>query len=120
MSGKGDTPRPVDPKIYGKYYESIDWDHHEPTRIVDGNKNPLKLSSRQKNGIYKKAKELKAELRDALCTKTECFKPTDANISKMINREMKVKDKIDKFKKSMKAIGADPRDYNIELFRKGR
>lgn len=117
--GKGDTPRPVDKVAYDNNFDAINWGP-EKTRIVDEHNNPTKLSSRQKNVIYKKAKELKGELREALCTKTECFKPTEVNVRKMINSEMRVKHKVQLFKNSMKAIDADPRDFNVERIRKGR
>ena len=67
-------------------YESI-FGHSGPrkTEVVDSHKNPTKLTSYQKNSLYKKAKELRENLKDILCTKSECNIPNDKNVNKMIN-----------------------------------
>jgi len=92
----------------------------QPERIVDERGNECKLTSRQKNALYKQAKELKAKIKGSLCTRDECWDPNERNVKKMINSEFKVSDKIDYFTKAMKAVGADAKDYDIERMRRPR
>ena len=128
---KGDNYRPTDLGKYGKNYDNIFGNrkvsrstgrryHNGPTGkgVVDIHGNPIKLSSRQKNAIYAKAKKLKSEIKDSLCTFKECQNPSERNVQKMIHGELKNKN-IEAFKKNMKAIGADPKDYNTEKLRRG-
>ena len=91
---------------------------HSGPLVVDSHKNPIKLSSYQKNEFYRRAKNLKEELRDILCTRKECWDPTDRNVNKMLNSEFKSKKKVEEFKNRMKAIGADPKDCNPERLRR--
>ena len=87
-------------------------------QITDQNGRPITLSTYQKNEIYNKAKALKEQIRESLCSREETRNPTDRNIDKMQNSEFKIKDKIDRYKKSMQAIGADPKDYDVERLRR--
>ena len=61
---------------------------------------------------------MKEQFVHGLCTVRETKEPTDKNVNKMIHSEFALKGKIDKFKQSMKAIGADPKDYNVEKLRR--
>lgn len=101
---------PLDEKLPG----GIDY---EKPKVVDKKGNPTILKSYQKNGLYDKAKKLKEEIRDNLCNKDECDYPTERNVKKMIHSEFGVQAKIEEYKKCMKAIGADPKDYNIDKLR---
>jgi hypothetical protein len=98
-------------------YEKI-FGHSGPLKILDAQKNPTRLSSFQKNSLYKKAKQLKTELSDILCTKTECDIPNEHNVNKMLHSEFKNKKKVEEFKNCMKAIGADSRDRDPEKLRR--
>lgn len=86
--------------------------------IVDEKGNPINLTDRQKNALYSQAKELKQKISDGLCSRDECRIPNDKNVHKMINSEFKNSEKVETFRKAMKAIGADPKDYNIERWRR--
>jgi hypothetical protein len=92
----------------------------QPERIVDEQGKECKLTSHQKNALYKQAKELRSKIKDNLCTRDECWDPNDRNVNKMIKSEFKVSDKIDYFTKAMKAVGADAKDYDIERMRRPR
>ena len=78
--------------------------------IVDPQGRPLNLSSYQKNELYRKAQNLKQQIRDAICSRDETRIPNERNVDKMINSEFKNSSKVEEFKKSMQAIGADPSD----------
>ena len=93
-------------------------DNKKPVQIVDRNGNPQTLSSYQKNKIYQRARELQNEIYEGMCTKDECWNPTDYNCEKMIRKEFPLKDKIAEYKRCMKAIGADPKDLDTEKLRR--
>lgn len=99
---------------------NINKDNAGPTGngVVDIGGNPQRLSSYQKNSFYGQAKQLKGEIKEALCTKDECKNPTDRNINKMRRGEEAVKKKIEKFKKCMQIINASPKEYNVEKLRR--
>ena len=90
----------------------------QTTRIVDRRGNDIKLSDRQKNEIYRKARDMKERLRDGMCTKNECWAPTDRNVNKMLKGEFKLAPQVELYKKSMQVIGADPKDISTERLRR--
>lgn len=79
---------------------------------------PIKLTSNQKNMLYRKSKELKIKLKDRLCTNRECEKPTERNVNKMLNSEFTIKKDIGAYTKMMGNIGADPKDCSTEKLRR--
>jgi hypothetical protein len=88
-------------------------------RIVDRSGKPVILNARQKNEIYRKAKEVREHLRDGMCTKSETRNPTEHNIKKM-QREFANDHKKQIYIKSMQAIGAEPPDVDCERLRRKR
>lgn len=100
------------------YSESLAEQGPKNPRVVDQKGNETKLSDYQKTKLYDQAKKLRSEIEGSLCSKEECRTPTDQSVRKMIHSEFKAKEKVEEFKKVMKAIGADPRDYNVERFRR--
>ena len=104
----------------------IDYSDKEPeipgenqaTRIVDKTGNEISLSSRQKNGLYARAKELRAEISDKMITHAECWSPTDDNVAKMRRREFPLNGKISEYSKIMTAIGANPREREADSYRR--
>jgi hypothetical protein len=92
----------------------------EKTKITDEKGNEINLSSHQKNSLYSQAKKLESEIKESLCTKDECWTPNHKNVQKMINSEFQANGKIEKFQKAMKALGADPKEFNIEKLRRGK
>ena len=86
--------------------------------IVNPKGEAIKLNDRQKNEIYRKAKVLKESLKDKLCTRNECAKATPYSINKMLNSEFKTSGQMDLYNKSMRAIGADPKDADVERLRR--
>lgn len=87
-------------------------------KIVNERKEPIKLTSYQKNEIYRNAKKLSEQLKDKMCSKRECEHPTQQNVRKMLLSEFKAKNDIEKFKNSMRAIGADLKDCSSERLRR--
>ena len=100
----------------GNNYEKI-FGHSGP-KIVDKQNNPVSLSSHQKNELYRKARILKEQIREGMCTKTETRIPNHRNVSKMLNSEFKLSSKMTEFRKSMEAIGADPKEFSTERLRR--
>jgi hypothetical protein len=86
--------------------------------VVDVRGNPTKLSDYQKNHFHSEAKKLQDEIKGSLCSRDECRNPTDRNVQKMLKSEFPISQKIEGFKKRMQALGADPREYNVEKFRR--
>lgn len=89
-------------------------------KVVDSKGRPVKLSEQQKSTLYGRAKELKEEIKSGLCTKDECFNPTENNVKKMLNSEFKLRPKVEVYNKIMRMLGADPREVNIETLRRGK
>ena len=87
------------------------------TLIDNDGKKINKVTVFHKNKIYKQAKQLASELRHDLCTKSECWNPTDRNIKKMIHNELQ-NPKTRAYQMAMKAIGADPKDCSTEMLRR--
>lgn len=87
-------------------------------RIVDKQGNTIKLTSFQKDALYAKAKTLREEVRGSLCTKSEARNPTAKNVDKMISSEFRNSPKMEEYRKTMQAIGADPGDSSIEKLRR--
>ena len=102
------------PVTGGDNYERI-FGHSGPK--VDIFTEPPRSSSK-KNEDYRIANKLKEDLRDSLCTHTECDIPNDRNVKKMLYSEFKAKKKVEEFKNRMKSIGADPRDYDVNRLRR--
>ena len=100
----------------GDNYEKI-FGHSGP-KVVDKQKNPTRLTSYQKNSLYNKAKQLRTELSDILCTRKECRVPNENNVRKMLYSEFKHKKKVEEFKNCMKAINADLKDRDPERLRR--
>ena len=88
--------------------------------VVDAKGNRQILSSYQKNELYRKARELKEQIAKGMCSIRETKQPTEKNIKKMLNSEFKLGNKMNEFRKSMEAIGADPKDYSTEKLRRVR
>ena len=86
--------------------------------VVDTKGNRQVLSSYQKNELYRKARELKEQIAKGMCSKNETRHPTEKNVKKMLNSEFKLSSKMTEFRKSMEAIGADPKDYSTERLRR--
>jgi len=87
------------------------------TLIGEDGKPIEHVTFRHKNKIYRQVKQLKEELKGALCTKEECRNPTDRNIQKMIHNELK-NPKTRAYQMAMRAIGADPKDCSTERLRR--
>ena len=89
------------------------------TRITDVGGHDITLSAYQKNEIYRKAKELREQIKDSRLTKDEHWNATPQNIKKFQEREgaPQMAKAVQKFRDSMKAIGADPNDIRLPEYR---
>lgn len=87
------------------------------TLVNDDGEKIIKVTTHHKNKIYKQAKQLRENLRGVLCTKSECWNPTNRNIRKMINNELN-NPKTRAYEMAMKAIGAEPKDCSVESLRR--
>jgi cell fate (sporulation/competence/biofilm development) regulator YmcA (YheA/YmcA/DUF963 family) len=101
----------------GEY--EIEKESKHKDKIVDPQGNEIRLTARQKNEIYAKAKYLKEKVRDHLCTRKEAWEPTDYNVKKM-GQELKAAPLFEDYKRHMRAIGADPRYISTERLRRSR
>lgn len=117
-------------RIFGTNRKKINYDEQSTEEHIklkeegviviteDGHKQD-KLTAYQKNKLYKEAKNIREQLPDTLCTKSECWHPIDKNVKKMIHNEMK-NPKIQQYQVAMRAIGADPKDCGTERLRRIR
>lgn len=85
--------------------------------IDDDGKKIDKVTFHHKNKIYKQAKQMKEDLKHVLCTKDECRDPTDRNVQKMLKNELQ-NPHTRAYKMAMQAIGADPKDCEVERLRR--
>ena len=88
-------------------------------KIVNPGGQEIALSAYQKNELYRKAKELREQIKESRLTKDEHWNPTDHNIKKFQEREgaPQMAKTVQKFRDSMKAIGADPDDLKVPDYR---
>ncbi len=96
---------------------------HDPrpqTKIVNRDGREIKLTVQQQNALYRQAKEIRSKLPDQLVSKNDTHKTEGDAIKKMLGSEFKQHGNIEYMKKAMKAIGADPRDYDTERMRRRR
>lgn len=119
---KKQKPKPFDNRDLESMAKRTNRDTHEPVRrIYDVEKGrEVKLNDWQKNRIYSRAKELKESLKGSLLSKDECWNPTEANVAKMRKNEFSTNRKMAwlRYKDSMRAIGAEPSDYNQDRLRR--
>ena len=108
----------IDEQGYGKKPPPM----HDPrpkTQVVDKHGRPQVLSARQKNALYHQSKNIQRTMKDGMCTKKQCW-DTDERALLRMKGERGMKHEINYMKKAMKAIGADPRDYDPERLRRRR
>jgi len=79
-----------------------------------------RLSVYERNKLYKRAKELREDIKHRLCKKDELMYPTPDNVRKYMNTEMKIKKDIRLMKDMMKAQGASFKEYDTERMRRGK
>lgn len=81
-----------------------------------------RLTAREANPLYARARLLKEQIRSALLTQVELDNATDRNVNKFINTEGSIEHvkRVEEFRRIMTAIGADPSDISTEKLRKGR
>jgi hypothetical protein len=95
----------------------------EPRRgpqVVNRHGDPIKLTTQQKNALYRQAKAIRETLPDRLVSRNETHHTEGHAIRKMLGSEFKAHGQIEYMKKCMKAIGADSKDYDTERLRRRR
>lgn len=126
-SNMSDIPVGNYERVFGHSKPKVDYSENESipgenkkqdiTLIDDDGKPINRVTSFHKNKIYKQAKQLREDLRDDLCTRSECWDPNDRNVQKMIRNELK-NPRTRAYKMAMQAIGADPKDCDLEKLRR--
>jgi len=127
-SAMSDLPDGAYERVFGNGDKKVDYSEHDSGSITtpketsislidDDGKKINKVTTYHKNKIYKQVKQLREELRGTLCTKSECWNPTDRNVQKMLYNELK-NPKTRAYEMAMKAIGADPKDCSTESLRR--
>ena len=86
--------------------------------VVNKQGDRFNLSTYQRNELYRQARDLKSQIEEGLCSKQETRIANDKNVEKMLKSEFPLEHRIGKYKKIMRAIGADPKDYNTEKLRR--
>jgi hypothetical protein len=89
-----------------------------PPQVVNKHGDPIKLSSYQKNMIYKRAKELKEGMRGKMCTKFETHRTDERTVNKMLHSEFANHDKMREYNQSMKALGAQGKETDLNNYRR--
>jgi hypothetical protein len=87
-------------------------------QVVNKYGEPTKLSSYQKNALYRQAREIRERLHDNMCTRRETHQVDNKTVNKMIHSEFASHDKMREFKRTMQALGADPKDCDTERLRR--
>lgn len=89
-------------------------------KLTDVGGHDVKLSTYQKNEIYRKAKELREQIKESRLTKDEHWQATPQNVKKFMEREgaPQMTKKIQEFRQQMAAIGADPSDIKLPEYRR--
>jgi len=121
---KGSRSRVISKINYDENFDKIDFGHNslksipDVSILIDGKRT--EVNSNIKNKLYRRAKHLKETIKGGLCTKSECWKPNETNVRKMLNTEFKLQGHVEAFTKAMQVIGADPKDFDVERMRRGR
>lgn len=91
-------------------------------KLIQNGEEIARLTARDANPLYARAKLLKEQIRSALLTQAELDNATDKNVNKFINTEGSIEhvNRVNEFRRIMTAIGADPNDISTEQIRKGR
>ena len=78
----------------------------------------IKLTSYQKNALYKQAKDLERKIAPSLSSRKEMRSGSDRDVNKHIQQEQSTSNDQTKYRKIMRAIDSDPKDRNLERFRR--
>lgn len=89
------------------------------SKITDAGGHEVKLTTYQKNELYRQAKELRGQIRESRLTKDEHWNATPQNIKKFMEREgaPQITKKVEQFRNHMRAIGADIEDIKLPEYR---
>ena len=90
--------------------------------LIQNGEEIARLTAREANPLYARAKILKEQIRSALLSQAEMENATDKNVNKFIKTEGTIEhtNKVEEFKRIMTAIGADPTDISTEKMRTRR
>ena len=91
-------------------------------QLIQNGEEIARLTARDANPLYARAKILKEQIRSALLSQAELDKATDQNVKKFIHTEGSIEhvNRVNEFRRIMTAIGADPTDISTERMRTGR
>ena len=89
-----------------------------PPQVVDRHGEPIRLTTYQKNALYRQAKAIKAEMQEKMCTRRETHKTDERTVNKMYHSEFARHDKMKYYHQAMTAIGADTRERDLNNYRR--
>ena len=91
-------------------------------QLIQNGEEIARLTARDANPLYARAKILKEQIRSALLSQAEMENATDKNVNKYIKTEGTIEHtkRVEEFRRIMTAIGADPTDISTEKLRTGR
>jgi hypothetical protein len=97
-------------------------DNAKKIKLVKDGEEIDRLTAREANPLYARAKILREQIRSALLSQAEMEKATDKNVNKFIKTEGSIENtrRVEEFRRIMTAIGADPTDISTEKLRTGR
>ena len=98
--------------------DPVPGEHRGPPTVVNKYGEPIKLSSYQKNEMYRKAKEIKESMRDKMCTRNETHRVDERTVNKMLHSEFANHDKMKEHHQLMRAIGGSPREADLNNHRR--
>lgn len=87
-------------------------------QVVNKYGDPIKLSTYQKNMLYKKAREIKESMKDKMCTRFETHRTDERTVNKMLHSEFANHDKMKEHNQIMRALGADVREADLNNHRR--
>lgn len=92
--------------------------HIGPPRIVNRHGEEIKLSTSQKNALYRQAKDIREKMVDRMCTRHETHRTDERTVRKMLHSEFANHDKMTYYNKAMKAVGAVGREVDLNNYRR--
>lgn len=86
--------------------------------VVNRHGEPVKLSTYQKNALYRQAKAIREDMQDRMCTRYETHRTDERTVRKMSESEFARHDKMKYYNQAMKALGADTRETDLNNYRR--
>ena len=96
----------------------VPWLRRGPPQVVNKHGEPIKLTGYQKDVLYKKAREIREDMKDKMCTRHETHRTDERTVAKMVGSEFANHDKMREYNQSMKALGAEGKETDLNNYRR--